>query len=57
MRYSKKFQNIGGTKGVIVPMAWIRALRKEYPDKVLIGVHMDVNDEEIRLTPMWEGEK
>ncbi len=61
MKYNKKFQNIGGTKGVIVPMVWIRGLEKKYPDKVIIGVHMDVDedvdDEEIRLTPMWEGEK
>ncbi len=58
MKYNKKFQNVGGSKGVIVPMAWVRALEKKYPDKVIIGVHMDVdedaNDEEIRITPMWE---
>ena len=54
MKFKKKFQNIGGTKGVIIPKEWYTELSEKYPDKKLIGVHMHVNDEEIQLIPMWE---
>jgi len=51
-KYSKKFQNVGGTKGVIIPMAWIITKEQNY-NKTMIGVHMDIN-EKLELTPMWE---
>ncbi len=56
IKYIKKFQNIGGTKGVIIPLAWIRILETKYPDRTLIGVHMDTDVEEIHITPLWEDE-
>ena len=52
MRYSKKFQNVGRTKGVIIPMAWIKSEERRHKKK-MIGVHIDANDI-LQMTPMWE---
>ncbi len=55
--HEKKVVEFGGNKAVILPKPWYVALSEKYPDKVLIGVYLDTNDEEIRITPMWEDEK
>lgn len=54
MRYSKKFQNLGRTKGVIIPMAWIKSEELKH-NKKMIGVYIDVNDK-LEMMPMWEDE-
>ncbi len=52
MRVKKKFQPVGGTKMIIIPMAWIKSEEERTGNK-MIGVYMDVN-EKLELTPMWE---
>lgn len=53
MRIEKKVVEFGGTKAVILPKPWYTELKRRY-GKELTMVYMDVNDEEIRITPMWE---
>lgn len=52
MIVKKKFQKVGGTKMIIVPVAWIKA-EQDRNGKKMIGVYMNI-DEELVLTPMWE---
>ncbi len=54
MRVSKKFQDVGGTRMIIIPKAWIKSHENE-SGKKMTGVHMDINNA-LELIPMWEGE-
>jgi len=56
MRFEKKLISLGGTKAVILPKAWYTELGRK-TGKVLTMVHLDVTDEEIRITPAWKEEK
>ncbi len=52
MRVKKKFQKVGGTNMIIIPVEWIRS--EQYKDgRKMIGVHMDIN-KTLELSPMWE---
>lgn len=54
MRYgSKKFIKFGDSRAVIIPMIWIRELEKQH-NRHMTGVHVDIIDGIIQLTPMWE---
>ena len=53
MRYEKKFIDLGGSNAVIIPDQWVRMAEKGAGKKML-GVVLEVNNEEIEITPMWE---
>jgi len=56
MRYgSKKFIKFGDSRAVIVPKIWVRELEKQH-DRHMTGVHIDIDNGTITLTPMWEDE-
>ena len=52
----KKFQKIAGTKMIIIPKEWIDAEQRRSGRK-MAGVHLEMLSGEIKLIPMWEGEK
>ncbi len=58
MTWRKKFQRVGGTKGVIVPKDWIRSEESTHHRKMkgvyIRLVRVDKNNEKLELTPMWE---
>lgn len=56
MRFEKKLIDLGGTKAIILPKAWYVAIKRKY-NKELKMVYLDVNDEKIEITPMWEEEQ
>ena len=51
----KKFQNVGRTKMIIIPKAWIDAEERR-TGMTMLGVDLDMLDGTIKLTPMWEEE-
>ena len=53
MRIKKKLVELAGTKAVILPKAWYVELKRRY-GKELKMVYLDINDEEIRIIPVWE---
>ena len=53
LRYHKKFIKFGNSRAIIVPMAWIKDLERQY-DNHMIGTHLDVNSAIIKFTPMWD---
>ncbi len=55
MRYEKKFINFGASRAVIIPDQWIIMAEKKFAKK-MFGVVLEVNNEEIEVTPMWESE-
>jgi len=55
MIVNKKFQKVGGTKMIIIPVTWIKS-EQDRTGKKMIGVHMDIN-ENLELSPMWEDEE
>ncbi len=55
MRVKKKFQDVGGTRMIIIPKTWIKSEQDRHGKK-MVGVYMDIN-ETLELTPMWEDEK
>lgn len=56
MRIEKKVVELAGTKAVILPKAWYVDLKRRY-GKELTKVYLDVNEDEIRITPAWEDQK
>ena len=54
MIVKKRFQKVGGTKMIIVPVTWIKS-EQDKNGKKMIGVHMSINGK-LELTPMWEEE-
>ncbi len=53
MKYEKKFIDLGGSNTVVVPDQWVKMAEKESGRK-MFGVLLEVNNLEIRMTPMWE---
>ena len=55
MRIRKKLVELAGTKAVILPKDWYTDIKKRH-GKELTKVYLDVNNDEIRITPNWEDE-
>ncbi len=51
----KKFQLIANTKMIIIPKTWIDAEERR-SGKKMAGVHLEMLNGKIELTPMWEEE-
>ena len=46
----------GGSRVVVIPDSWLRAL-EDVHGTILKEMELDLNDEEIRITPIWENEE
>jgi len=53
VRIEKKLINLGGTKAVILPKDWYDDIKRRY-GKELTMVYLDVDGDEITITPSWE---